>query len=78
MKVRELISLLQQMDQEGTVIVASDNFELNYNDVPVTYCHQSVEGSKQVRKFRDAFDGGTYNTETWSIIGGKETVVKLS
>lgn len=78
MKVKDLISKLQTMDENAEVIVRSSNFELNGADVSVSFVHQYNEGLKHKETFRDAFDGGTYQKEIYSIIGGNEKVVSIS
>ena len=77
MKVKDLIKQLGKLNPEATVIVTSDNFELNYSKIAATYAIESYEGSKEMGTFRDAFDGENYNAEIWSSIGGKENVVEI-
>lgn len=78
MKVKDLIKKLEALEQNAEVIVTSSNFELNGARVPVSVVHQYNEGSKEVRTFRDSFDGETYSKETWSIVGGQTPVVMVS
>jgi uncharacterized protein YkuJ len=78
MKVKDVIKKLEALDQNAEVITTSSNFELNGASVPVSFIHQYNEGSKKTETFRDAFDGGTYSRETWSIVGGETPVVKIS
>lgn len=77
MKVKELVEQLLKFDQEATVITRSDNFELNGASVELKYVSEYKTGSTQSESFRDAFDGGRYSTQTWSRIGGTESVVSL-
>jgi hypothetical protein len=77
MKVKELVEKLLKMDQEATVITRSDNFELNGADVELKYVSEYKTGSKRVESFRDAFDGGKYSAETWSRLGGNESVITV-
>ncbi len=77
MKVKDVLKLLENCDQEAEVIVCSSNFELNHAEVPVSMVHQYDTGSKEKQTFRDAFDGETYDKEVYSIVGGKENVVLI-
>jgi len=77
MKVKDLIRQLKDLDPEATVIVTSDNFDLKYSKIVATYAIQSHEGSKETGTFIDAFDGESYDAETWSLIGGEEIVVEI-
>ena len=77
MKVKELISELEKLNPDAEVITTSSNFELNGAMISAKSVRQYNEGSKSIETFRDAFDGGSYNKETWSIIGGKTPVVTI-
>jgi len=77
MKVKELIEKLRGQDPEATVIITSSNFELNGADVPLSGIIGGEAGSKEIRTFRDAFDGETYEKEVWSPYGGNEKVISL-
>lgn len=77
MNVAELIKKLEVLDPKAEVIIRSDNFELHGAQVELSYVHLSKEGSKEVRGFRDAFDGGAYTATVYSSIGGKLPVVTL-
>ena len=77
MKVKDLIEKLKGMDQEAMVITKSDNFEMNGADVPLSMVHQYETGSREVENFRDAFDGCSYSSVTYSITGGDLRVVYL-
>jgi hypothetical protein len=78
MKVKDLIKALETVDPEATVIITSSNFELRGAQIPVSYVHESKKGSKRIQGFRDAFDGDSYDKETWSTIGGEESVIVIS
>ena len=78
MKVKDLIEKLQEFNQEADVILPSSNFELKGYKVSLSSTHQYDNGSKEIKTFRDAFDGGTYHKETYSIIGGNSPVVLLT
>lgn len=78
MKVKDLIEQLESMNPEATVIIKSDNFEMRGANVEVRYLSESNEGREVEETFRDAFDGRSYISETWSTIGGTEPVVKIS
>jgi hypothetical protein len=78
MKVKDLIEKLKEMDPEAIVITQSDNFEMNGSDVPISLVHQYETGSTKITKFWDAFDGGSYDSVTYSIFGGDLKVVYLS
>ncbi len=78
MKVKDAIKQLKKLDPEAVILVTSSNFELNGAEVPLSYLHSYKTGTKQMRTFRDAFDGETYQKEVWSIINGKLSVVTLS
>jgi hypothetical protein len=77
MKVKDLIEKLKGMDPEAMVITKSDNFEMNGADVPLSMVHQYETGSREVENFRDAFDGCSYSSVTYSITGGDLRVVYL-
>lgn len=78
MKVKELIQKLLALNPEAEVIAASPNFELEGVLIAVSSVRQLDQGSKKMETFRDAFDGGTYEAETWSTIGGDLPVVTIS
>jgi len=78
MKVKDLIEKLNGMDPEAMVITKSDNFEMNGADVPLSGANQYETGSTRVENFRDAFDGCSYTSVTYSIFGGDLKVVYLS
>lgn len=78
MTVKELIEKLQGFDQDATVIVDSNNFELNYAFVPLSYIKQWDNGSKKEETFHDAFDGTPYTKTTWDMTGGNTPVVYIS
>lgn len=78
MKVKDAIKKLQEMDQEAELIITSDNFELNHSTIPVQNIHHYKTGKKEVKTFRDAFDGETYQREIWSVYGGKLSVVNFT
>ena len=78
MKVSELITKLQALDQDAEVTVTSANFELNGAYVSATLIRQYNEGKKFSETFRDAFDGETYDKEVWSMTGGDCRVVMIS
>ena len=78
MKVKDLIEKLNGMDPEAIVITKSDNFEMNGADVPLSMANQYETGSMRAEKFRDAFDGCSYTSVTYSIFGGDLKVVHLS
>lgn len=75
MKVKDVIKALLTCDQEATVIVTSDNFELRGADVAVSYVHQYNDGLKETKTFTDAFDHDDYDKEVYLIVGGTEKVV---
>ncbi len=78
MKVKDAIKKLKSFNPEAELIITSSNFELNGSKVPVSFMTQYNEGSIRKQMFKDGFDGGIYQTETWSIIGGKLPVVTIS
>jgi len=78
MKVKDLIENLKGMYPEAMVITKSNNFEKNGADVPLSMVHQYETGSTRVENFRDAFDGCSYTSVTYSIFGGDLKVVYLS
>jgi hypothetical protein len=78
MKVKDLIEQLQSMNPEAIVIIVSDNFEMRGANVETRSVIESNEGLEIEETFRDAFDGRSYISETWSTIGGTEPVVKIS
>jgi hypothetical protein len=78
MKVKDLIEKLNGMDPEAIVITKSDNFEMKGADVPLSMASQYETGSMRAEKFRDAFDGCSYTSVTYSIFGGDLKVVYLS
>lgn len=62
MTVGKLIEKLQKFEnQDAVVVVTSSNFELNQSTIPASHIHQ-FKGKIESRTFRDAFDGGSYNT----------------
>lgn len=78
MKVKELMKKLEMFDPEAEVLVSSKNFELNRTNVAVSLIYQSMEGSKQVKTFVNAFDHETYEKEIWSTFGGNLPVIYIS
>lgn len=77
MKVSELVEKLLKLDQEATVLVTTDNFEMGNREIEAKYVSQYDTGQKRTQGFRDAFDGGSYSVIVWSTIGGKEKVVTI-
>jgi len=77
MKVHELIEKLQECDPDATVIRTSDNFELNGANIKASGVYNTKTGSKNLKHFTDAFDYTQYTKETWSLIGGEESVVNI-
>lgn len=65
-------------DPEAEVLVKSNNFELKGADVPASVVYQSMEGSKKIKTFVDAFDHETYEKEIWSMFGGDLPVIYIS
>jgi hypothetical protein len=78
MNVEELIAKLQKCNPKATVITSSSNFEMNYADVEVSGANEYDSGKCESQRFRDAFDGGSYNAKTWSVFGGNEPVVSIT
>jgi hypothetical protein len=77
MKVKDLIEKLKKMDSESIVIIRSNNFEMGGADVSLSSANQYETGSTRTERFRDAFDGGSYESKTYSISGGDLKVVYL-
>jgi len=65
MKAKELAEKLMK-NPEAEVVITSDNFELNGATIPVSSVFP-FNGKMESKSFRDAFDGGTYNSNviTW-------------
>jgi len=77
MTVEELIKKLQKENPKAKVIVTSSNFELNHANIELTSVWSSKTGREEIRTFRDAFDGDTYDTKVWFTIDGKKPIVQL-
>ena len=62
MKVKELISKLQKLDQNSTVVVTTSNFEQGHSKKKAERLFE-FKGDIVNQNFRDAFDGGSYDSE---------------
>ena len=78
MKVKDMIEHLQKLNPESEVVLTSNNFELTGALVSLNSVHQYDTGSKEKRRFRDAFDGTEYEEEVYSTRGGSLPVVFLT
>ena len=78
MTAKDMIEQLRQLNPESEVVLTSNNFELNGALVPLANIQQYEHGSKEKRRFRDAFDGTEYEEEVYSTRGGSLTVVFLT
>jgi hypothetical protein len=76
MKAKDLIKILEQ-NPELEVVIASSNFELNGSLVPVSGIYEYNTSKKEVRTFRDAFDGDTYEKEIYNIFDGDEKILLI-
>jgi len=76
MTVEELITKLQSIeDKSATVLVVSDNFEIQGNKIEVSMVYP-MPGKMERKGFRDAFDGGSYSKPVFSYDSeGKEFII---
>lgn len=76
MKAKDLIKILEE-DPEAEVLVTTDNFEQGHAKISLKEnCICKWKMKKVLRKFRDAFDGGSYSSEIYEIDEkGKEVFV---
>lgn len=68
MKIKELKEIIKDLDDDMEVITVSNNFELNGSYVTLEKYRVRISNYKQVKEtFRDAFDGGYYNTTVYRL-----------
>lgn len=78
MKKNDLIKKLQDIKGNPTVVVTSNNFELNGATIPTSGIYEFV-GQEEVQTFSDAFDGGSYNKKVVKYKdGGKTKFIQIS
>jgi len=64
--VKELIKRLEELENQDAIIsITSSNFELNGSNIPASSLYV-FKGKIRKEGFRDAFDGGRYNTDVIS------------
>ena len=76
MTVEELITKLESIpDKSTTVLVVSDNFEIQGNKIEVSMVYK-IPGKMERKSFRDAFDGESYGKSVFSYDQtGKDFIV---
>lgn len=68
MNVGELIKKLQTFPKNAIVVTTSDNFEMNNATVELKSVY-SFKGEIVEKRFRDAFDGGSYTSKVIRHLG---------
>jgi hypothetical protein len=76
MTVEELITKLETIkDKTKTVLVVSDNFEIQGNKIEASFIYL-LSGKMERKDFRDAFDGESYSKSVFSYkTDGEEFVI---
>lgn len=76
MKKNDLIAMLQNIPDNPTIVVSSDNFELQNSLVGAKYV-SAFDGKKEVRNFTDGFDGEGYSKEV-ILFYGNERFIRIT
>jgi hypothetical protein len=77
MTVKDLIHQLQKLPQDAICITTNSNTMEQSGDELLTKPSFYATGSVKEVWTRDAFDGGKYSYNQYSIVGGKTPIVKF-
>lgn len=76
MKVGELKKFLENYSDDVEVITITDNFEMGHNKVEARITETKC--SKELKSFRDAFDGCRYSNEVFNYNDNGKIMLLIS